>query len=303
VTILVAGATGLAGSAIMRELIKRKESVVGISSRDVNLLDRKATFEYVQDLKPTVIIDAAAKVGGIGGNNAFPVDFLSENIQIQTNLIDAAHTVRVERFVFLGSNCIYPKDCPQPIKEEYILSGALEPTNSAYAIAKLSGMELIKSYRKQYGHKWISLMPINLYGPNDNFDLKSSHVFAALIRKFVDATKNNSDTVTIWGTGKPKRESLHADDFARATLLCLEQYDSDLHINIGMGADISINDLADKISQIVDFKGKIIWDSSKPDGAKEKLLDIQKISNLGWSPLINLEQGIQLTIDWYRQNG
>ena len=302
-TILVAGATGLAGSAIMRELIKRKESVVGISSRDVNLLDRKATFEYVQDLKPTVIIDAAAKVGGIGGNNAFPVDFLSENIQIQTNLIDAAHTVRVERFVFLGSNCIYPKDCPQPIKEEYILSGALEPTNSAYAIAKLSGMELIKAYRKQYGHKWISLMPINLYGPNDNFDLESSHVFAALIRKFTDAAKNNSDTVTIWGTGKPKREFLHADDFARATLLCLEEYDSDLHINIGMGADISINDLANKISQIVDFKGKIIWDSSKPDGTKEKLLDMQKISNLGWSPLINLEQGIQLTIDWYRQNG
>ena len=302
-TILVAGATGLAGSAIMRELVKRKKSVVGISSKDVNLLDRKATFDYVQDLKPTIIIDAAAKVGGIGGNNAFPVDFLSENIQIQTNLIDAAHTVKVERFVFLGSNCIYPKDCPQPIKEEYILSGALEPTNSAYAIAKLSGMELIKSYRKQYGHKWISLMPINLYGPNDNFDLKSSHVFAALIRKFTDATKNNSDTVTIWGTGKPKREFLHADDFARATLLCLEEYDSDLHINIGMGADISINDLADKISQIVGFKGKIIWDSSKPDGAKEKLLDIQKISNLGWSPLINLEQGIQLTIDWYRQNG
>lgn len=301
-TILVAGATGLAGSAIMRELVKRKKSVVGISSKDVNLLDRKATFDYVQDLKPTIIIDAAAKVGGIGGNNAFPVDFLSENIQIQTNLIDAAHTVKVERFVFLGSNCIYPKDCPQPIKEEYILSGALEPTNSAYAIAKLSGMELIKSYRKQYGHKWISLMPINLYGPNDNFDLKSSHVFAALIRKFTDATKNNSDTVTIWGTGKPKREFLHADDFARATLLCLEEYDSDLHINIGMGADISINDLADKISQIVGFKGKIIWDSSKPDGAKEKLLDIQKISNLGWSPLINLEQGIQLTIDWYRQN-
>jgi GDP-L-fucose synthase len=292
VTILVAGATGLAGSAIMRELVKRKKSVVGISSKDVNLLDRKATFDYVQDLKPTIIIDAAAKVGGIGGNNAFPVDFLSENIQIQTNLIDAAHTVKVERFVFLGSNCIYPKDCPQPIKEEYILSGALEPTNSAYAIAKLSGMELIKSYRKQYGHKWISLMP-----------LKSSHVFAALIRKFTDATKNNSDTVTIWGTGKPKREFLHADDFARATLLCLEEYDSDLHINIGMGADISINDLADKISQIVGFKGKIIWDSSKPDGAKEKLLDIQKISNLGWSPLINLEQGIQLTIDWYRQNG
>jgi GDP-L-fucose synthase len=303
VTILVAGATGLAGSAIMRELIKRQESVVGISSRDVNLLDRKATFGYVQDLKPTVIIDAAAKVGGIGGNNSFPVDFLSENIQMQTNLIDAAHTVRVERFVFLGSNCIYPKDCPQPIKEEYILSGALEPTNSAYAIAKLSGMELIKSYRKQYGHKWISLMPVNLYGPNDNFDLKSCHVFAALIRKFTDATKNNSDTVTIWGTGKPKREFLHADDLARATLLCLEKYDSDLHINIGMGADLSINDLADKISQIVDFKGKIIWDSSKPDGAKEKLLDIQKISNLGWSPLINLEQGIQLTIDWYRQNG
>jgi len=302
VTILVAGATGLAGSAIMRELIKKNESVVGISSKDVNLLDRKATFDYLQDLKPTIVIDAAAKVGGIGGNNAFPVDFLSENIQIQTNLMDAAHNTRVERFIFLGSNCLYPKNSPQPIKEEYILSGALEPTNSAYAIAKLSGMELIKSYRKQYGHRWISLMPINLYGPNDNFDLKSSHVFAALIRKFTDATKNNSDTVTIWGTGKPKREFLHADDFARATLLCLEEYDSDLHINIGMGSDITIKDLADKISKIVGFKGKIIWDSSKPDGAKQKLLDIQKIKNLGWSPLINLEQGIQLSIDWYRQN-
>jgi GDP-L-fucose synthase len=301
-TILVAGATGLAGSAIVRELTRIGMPVVGISSRDVNLLDRDATFKYLNKLKPNVVIDAAAKVGGINANNSYPVEFLSNNIQIQTNLMDASHAVNVERFVFLGSNCIYPKNCPQPIKEEYILTGVLEPTNSAYAIAKLAGIELIKSYRKEYNHKWISVMPINLYGPNDNFDLKSSHVFPALIRKFTDAVRNNFGTVTVWGTGKPRREFLHVDDLSKAIILCLDKYDSEEHINIGTGSDLTINELALKIAEISGFKGEIVWDSLQADGTPQKVLDIQKITNLGWKPSIALEQGIKSTIEWYLEN-
>ena len=301
-TILVAGATGLAGSAIVRELTRIGLPVVGISSRDVNLLDRNSTFKYLSSLKPNVVIDAAAKVGGINANNSYPVEFLSNNIQIQTNLMDASHAVNVERFVFLGSNCIYPKNCPQPIKEEYILTGVLEPTNSAYAIAKLAGIELIKSYRKEYGHKWISVMPINLYGPNDNFDLKSSHVFPALIRKFTDAVRNNSRAVTVWGTGKPRREFLHVDDLSKAIILCLNKYDSEEHINIGTGSDLTINELAVKIAEISGFKGEIVWDASQADGTPQKVLDTQKITNLGWKPSITLEQGIKATIEWYLEN-
>lgn len=301
-TILVAGATGLAGSAIVRELTRIGMPVVGVSSRDVNLLDRDATFKYLSKLKPDVVIDAAAKVGGINANNSYPVEFLSNNIQIQTNLMDASHAVNVDRFVFLGSNCIYPKNCPQPIKEEYILTGVLEPTNSAYAIAKLAGIELIKSYRKEYGHKWISVMPINLYGPNDNFDLKSSHVFPALIRKFTDAVRNDFETVTVWGTGKPRREFLHVDDLSKAIILCLNKYDSEEHINIGTGSDLTINELASKIAEISGFKGEIIWDSLQADGTPQKVLDIQKITNLGWKPSITLEQGIKSTIEWYLEN-
>ena len=301
-TILVAGATGLAGSAIVRELTRIGMPVVGVSSRDVNLLDRDATFKYLSKLKPDVVIDAAAKVGGINANNSYPVEFLSNNIQIQTNLMDASHAVNVNRFVFLGSNCIYPKNCPQPIKEEYILTGVLEPTNSAYAIAKLAGIELIKSYRKEYGHKWISVMPINLYGPNDNFDLKSSHVFPALIRKFTDAVRNDFETVTVWGTGKPRREFLHVDDLSKAIILCLNKYDSEEHINIGTGSDLTINELALKIAEISGFKGEITWDSLQADGTPQKVLDIQKITNLGWKPSITLEQGIKSTIEWYLEN-
>ena len=301
-TILVAGATGLAGSAIVRELTRIGMSVVGVSSKDVNLLDRDATFKYLSKLKPDVVIDAAAKVGGINANNSYPVEFLSNNIQIQTNLMDASHAVNVDRFVFLGSNCIYPKNCPQPIKEEYILTGVLEPTNSAYAIAKLAGIELIKSYRKEYGHKWISVMPINLYGPNDNFDLKSSHVFPALIRKFTDAVRNDFGTVTVWGTGKPRREFLHVDDLSKAIILCLNKYDSEEHINIGTGSDLTINELALKIAEISGFKGEILWDSLQADGTPQKVLDIQKITNLGWKPSITLEHGIKSTIEWYLEN-
>jgi GDP-L-fucose synthase len=216
--------------------------------------------------------------------------------------MDAAHEAGVKNFVFLGSSCIYPRNCAQPIKEEYILSGELEQTNSAYAIAKIAGLELIKSYRKQYGHKWISVMPTNLYGPNDNFDLENSHVFPALIRKFVEGKRENAKSVTLWGTGSPKREFLHVDDLANAILLCLEKYDSDQHINIGSGVDLSIKELATKVARAAGFTGEIIWDSSKPDGTPRKVLDITKISNLGWKPSISLDQGIDQTVHWYQEN-
>ena len=301
-TILVAGATGLAGSAIVKELTSIGKPVVGISSKDVDLLDRNAAFNYLNKLKPNVVIDAAAKVGGISANNNYPVEFLSENIRIQTNLIDAAHSARVEKFVFLASSCVYPKICPQPIKEEYVLTGALESTNSAYAIAKLAGIELIKAYRKEFGHRWISVMPTNLYGPNDNFDLESSHVFPALIRKFIEAKKSNANSVKLWGTGKPRREFLHVDDLARAIIVCLDNYDSDLQINIGTGMDLTVAELAEKIAKNTGFTGTIDWDVAREDGTPQKVLDIQKITNLGWKPTINLDQGIELTVEWYLKN-
>jgi len=301
-TILVAGATGLAGSAIVRELTRIGRPVVGISSKDVDLLDRDATFDYLKKLKPSAVIDAAAKVGGISANNNYPVEFLSENIRIQTNLIDAAHSVKVEKFVFLASSCVYPKNCPQPIKEEYVLTGALESTNSAYAIAKLAGIELIKAYRKEFGHRWISVMPTNLYGPNDNFDLESSHVFPALIRKFIEAKKSNANIVNLWGTGKPRRELLHVHDLARAIIVCLDNYDSDQHINIGTGIDLTVAEFATKIAKITGFRGTIYWDKDREDGTPQKVLDIQKITDLGWKPTINLDQGIKLTVEWYLEN-
>ena len=301
-TILVAGATGLAGSAIVRELTRIGRPVVGISSKDVDLLDRNATFNYLNKLKPNVVIDAAAKVGGISANNNYPVEFLSENIRIQTNLMDAAHSAKVEKFVFLASSCVYPKNCPQPIKEEYVLTGALESTNSAYAIAKLAGIELIKAYRKEFGHRWISVMPTNLYGPYDNFDLESSHVFPALIRKFIEAKKSNANSVKLWGTGKPRREFLHVDDLAKAIIVCLDNYDADQQINIGSGIDLTVAELDEKIAKSTGFSGSINWDVAREDGTPQKVLDIQKITNLGWKPTINLDQGIKLTVEWYLEN-
>jgi GDP-L-fucose synthase len=301
-TILVAGGTGLVGSAIVRELKRVNRDVVGISSKDVNLLDRDKTFAYIKKLNPTAIIDAAAKVGGIGGNNAFPVEFLSQNLQIQSNLMDASHAAKTEKFVFLGSSCIYPRNCPQPIKEDYLLTGELEQTNSAYAIAKIAGIELVKSYRKEYGYKWISVMPTNLYGPNDNFDLETSHVLPALIRKFIEAKQNNKSKVTVWGSGTPLREFLHTDDLAKAVLLCMEKYDDAQQINVGSGAEISILDLANKIAEKVGFSGSIVMDANKPDGTARKVLDIAKVSNLGWKPTISLDQGIASTVEWYLEN-
>jgi GDP-L-fucose synthase len=301
-TILVAGGTGLVGSAIVRELKRVNKDVVGISSKDVNLLDRDKTFAYIKNINPTTIIDAAAKVGGIGGNNSFPVEFLTQNLQIQSNLMDAAHAAKTEKFVFLGSSCIYPRNCPQPIKEDYLLTGELEQTNSAYAIAKIAGIELIKSYRKEYGYKWISVMPTNLYGPNDNFDLENGHVLPVLVRKFIEAKKSDSSEVILWGSGSPFREFLHVDDLARAVLICIEKYDDAQQINVGSGLEVTIKDLAGKIATIVGYSGRIVWDANKPDGTPRKVLDITKVSNLGWKPTISLDQGIAATVEWYLEN-
>ena len=299
-TVLVAGGTGLVGSAIVRHLESRGETVLSVNSKVVDLLDRKATFDYVQSHKPDVIIDAAARVGGIGANNTYPVDFLSLNVQIQTNLMDAAHAAKTPNFLFLGSSCIYPRDCAQPIKEEYLLTGPLEATNSAYAVAKIAGIELIKSYRKQYGYKWISAMPTNLYGPNDNFDLETSHVFPALIRKFSEAAKNGT-SVQLWGTGSPKREFLHVDDLAKAVVVLLEKYDKDEHINVGSGEDVTIKELAETIAAAAGFTGDVQWDSSKPDGTPRKVMDVSKIKSLGWAPQISLVDGIRQTVEYYQR--
>ena len=301
-SIVVAGDTGLVGSAIFELLKSKREDVIGLNSKTVNLLDRQATFDFIADIKPDAVIDAAAIVGGIGANNTFPVDFLSKNLQIQTNLMDAAHNANVERFVFLGSSCIYPRECPQPMKEEFLLTGPLESTNSAYAIAKIAGIELIRSYRKQFKRRWISLMPTNMYGPNDNFSLESGHVLPSLINRFVSAARNGNREVTLWGSGNPRREFLHSQDLAKATVFLMEKYDDDSHINVGTGEDLPINELARLIADGAGFNGEIKWDSSKPDGTLRKLLDVSRIRSLGWSPTITLEEGIRLTIEWFKQN-
>ncbi len=301
-TILVAGHTGLVGSAIFDALKNRNENVVGINSKIVNLLDRNQTFEYLSALKPDVVIDAAAMVGGIGANDSFPVDFLSKNLQIQNNLMDASHNSNVKRFVFLGSSCIYPRECPQPMKEEYLLTGPLEKTNSAYAIAKIAGIELIKSYRKQFDRRWISLMPTNIYGPRDNFDLQTSHVFPALINRFVTAKQNSVKEVTLWGTGTARREFLHSADLASAVLVAMDKYDDEMHLNVGNGKDLTIQDLALKIASISGFEGEILWDKNKPDGTPQKVLDVSRLMELGWSPKVSLDTGIAETIQWFKEN-
>ena len=301
-SIVVAGHTGLVGSAIYELLNSMGEDVLGLNSKVVDLLDRPKTIEFLSDVKPTVVIDAAAIVGGIGANNSRSVDFLSKNLQIQTNLIDASHQANVERFVFLGSSCIYPRECPQPMKEEYLMTGPLEATNSAYAIAKIAGIEMIKSYRKQFDHKWISVMPTNMYGPNDNFSKDQGHVLPALINRFVNAVESDAESLTLWGSGSPMREFLHSKDLAEAVVFLLERYDDDLHINVGSGQDLQISELATLIGKEVGFKGAIEWDRSRPDGTPRKLLDCSRIRNLGWGPRISLEDGIRETIKWFKEN-
>ena len=299
-TIVVAGATGLAGSAIVRAYQATGAEVIPVSRKVVDLLDRQATFDFVKFAKPSLIVDAAAKVGGIGANNTYPVEFLADNLRIQNNLMEAAHAADVEKFIFLGSSCIYPRDCAQPIKEEYLLTGPLEATNSAYAVAKIAGIELIKSFRKEYGRQWISLMPTNLYGPNDNFELQGSHVLPAFIRRFVEASEKGASVETLWGTGSPKREFLHVDDLASAVVHLGNSYNAAEHLNIGTGDDLTIKELAELVAELAGFKGEIAWDSSKPDGTPRKVLDVSKAKSLGWSPKISLRDGIASTIDWYR---
>jgi GDP-L-fucose synthase len=299
--VIVAGATGLVGSAIVTAFESKGQSVIGISRSVVDLTDEKATEDFISEARPSLIVDAAAKVGGIGANNSYPVEFLTDNLTIQGNLMSAAHKAGVPNFVFLGSSCIYPRDCAQPIKEEFLMTGPLEETNSAYAIAKIAGIQLINSYRKEYGTRWISLMPTNLYGPRDNFDLTASHVLPAFIRRFIEAVETGADKVTLWGSGTPLREFLHVDDLAQAVVVASEKYDSNLHLNVGSGEDLTIKHLAEKVAAAAGFTGKIEWDTSKPDGTPRKVLDVSRIKALGWKPTITLDEGIASTIAWYKE--
>jgi len=302
--IYIAGHRGLVGSAIVRAIESQgKHTWIGQTRAELDLLDRAAVFEYLASETPGAVVIAAAKVGGIHANNSFPVQFLSENMQIETNLMDGSHAAGIEKLLFLGSSCVYPKFAQQPIKEEYLLTGELESSNEAYALAKISGLKLVQAYRKQYGHKWISAMPTNMYGPGDNFDLENSHVLPALLRKFHAAKINGDKEVALWGSGSPKREFLHADDLGLACLFLLEHYDSDSPINVGVGKDIAIHGLAELIQEIVGYSGKIVWDTSKPDGTPQKLLDVSRINQLGWKSSIDLRSGLEQTYNWYVESG
>lgn len=301
--IYVAGHLGLVGSAIVRAIEKDgKHSWLGKPRSELNLLDRDAVFKYVANEKPDAIIIAAAKVGGIKANSTFPVEFLTENLQIQTNLIDAAGTGDIEKVLFLGSSCVYPKLAQQPIKEEYLLSGPLETTNQAYAIAKIAGLKLVQAYRSEYQKSWISAMPTNMYGPGDNFDLENAHVLPALIRRFHEAKLAGASEVTLWGSGTPQREFLHADDLASACIFLLENYEGEVALNVGTGTDVSIRELSELIADVVGYEGEIGWDLTKPDGTPRKLLDVAKINALGWKAKINLRDGITRTYEWYLAN-
>lgn len=292
--VYVAGHRGMVGSALWRALRARSfTNLIGWTSSEVDLTDRDTTMDAITSARPDVIIDAAARVGGIGANSAFPVEFLTDNLRIQTNLFEAAHAANVNRLLFLGSSCIYPKLAPQPIPEDALLSGPLEATNDAYAIAKISGIIGVQSHRREYGRRWISAMPTNLYGPGDNYDLDTAHVLPALIRRFHEAVIQGSRSVTLWGSGTPRREFLHVDDLAAACLILLDIYDQSSHINVGTGVDQSIADLAALVARVVGFEGDIRWDTSKPDGTPRKLLDVSRIRSLGWAPSVDLEEGIR----------
>lgn len=300
--IYLAGHTGLAGSAILKALSRSGYSnIVTARSKDLDLTDRAATFDFISSTKPDCVIVAAAKVGGILANRDFPADFLSQNLQIQTNIMDASSIQRTQRLLFLGSSCIYPRNAKQPISEDQLLTGELEDTNSAYAIAKIAGLIQVESVRKQFGLNWISAMPTNLYGYGDNFDAGSSHVFAALVKRYVDAKNQKEDSVTNWGTGLVRREFLSSDDLADAIIFLLNHYDSGTHINVGTGIDIEIRELAQMIAQEVGFEGETYWDKTKPDGTPRKLLSVSKINALGWKSKISLSEGIKIEIDSYQK--
>ncbi|MEV5051562.1 GDP-L-fucose synthase family protein [Arthrobacter sp. LAR12-1-1.1] len=302
-TFYVAGHRGLVGSAIWRNLESEGfTNIIGRSSTDLDLKDREAVFRFFAGTKPRYVVLAAAKVGGILANNTYPVDFLSENLRIQVNVLDAAVEHGVERLLFLGSSCIYPKFAEQPIREDSLLTGHLEPTNDAYAIAKIAGIMQIQAIRRQYGLPWISAMPTNLYGPGDNFSPEGSHVLPALIRRYDEAARSGAESVSNWGTGTPRREFLHVDDMAAACLHLLENFDGASQVNVGTGTDVTIKELASLVADAVGYKGVIDWDSSKPDGTPRKLLDVSKLTGAGWSASIGLQEGVRETVDWYRAN-
>ncbi|MFC1470561.1 GDP-L-fucose synthase family protein [Rhodococcus qingshengii] len=301
--VYVAGHRGLVGSAIWRRLEDDGfNRLVGRTSAELDLRDRGAVFEFFAAERPKNVVLAAAKVGGILANSTLPVDFISDNLRIQVNVMDAAAEFDVDRLLFLGSSCIYPKFAPQPIREEYLLTGHLEPTNDAYAIAKIAGILQVQAVRKQFGRPWISAMPTNLYGPGDNFSAKGSHVLPALIRRFDDARRDGAASVVNWGSGTPRREFLHVDDMADACLHLLDHYDGAEHVNVGTGEDQSIAEISAIVADEIGFDGEIEWDHSKPDGTPRKLLDIGKLRDLGWQPKIDLRAGIASTVEWYRQN-
>jgi len=302
-TFYVAGHRGLVGSAIWRHLQAEGFSdLSGRSSAELDLKDRDAVFAFFAETTPRYVVLAAAKVGGILANDTYPVDFLSDNLRIQVNVLDAALKYGVERLLFLGSSCIYPRLAPQPIKEDSLLTGHLEPTNDAYAIAKIAGILQIQAVRRQYGLPWISAMPTNLYGPGDNFSPVGSHVLPALIRRYDDAATSGSASVTNWGTGTPRREFLHVDDMAEACLHLMEHYDGPEQVNVGTGRDVTIREIAETIADVVGFTGSTEWDTTKPDGTPQKLLDVSKLAQAGWTARIDLEAGLRSTVQWYRDN-
>jgi GDP-L-fucose synthase len=299
--VFVAGHRGLVGSAVWRALEHEGfVDLVGRSSAELDLRDRDAVFRFFADVQPQHVVLAAARVGGIAANASRPTEFISDNLRIQVNVLDAAAEHRVERLLFLGSSCIYPRECPQPIKEEYLLTGPLEPSNEAYAIAKIAGILQVRAVRRERGLGWISAMPTNLYGPGDNYSVGSSHVLPALIRRYVEAADSGAERVVNWGSGLPRRELLHSDDLARACVALLDSYDGDEHVNIGTGQDVTIRELADVVAQVVGYTGEVEWDLSKPDGTPRKVLDVSRITSLGWRPRVPLRQGITEVVRAYR---
>lgn len=301
--IYIAGHKGLVGSAITRKLqAEGYSNLIFRSFEELDLMDQKATTDFFAKEKPEYVFLAAAKVGGIKANEDYPADFIYQNLQVQNNVIHNAYKNGVKKLLFLGSSCIYPRDCAQPIKEEYFMTGPLEKTNDAYAMAKIAGIKMCQSYNKQYGTKFMALMPTNLYGPNDNFDLESSHVLPALLRKFHDAKVENKPEVVIWGTGSPMREFLHVDDLADACVYLMNTYDGSDIVNIGTGEDIAIANLAELIKKVVGYEGKITNDTTKPDGTPRKLLDVSKLHSLGWQHKTELEEGLKITYKWFLEN-
>ena len=301
--ILVAGANGMVGSAIVRNLESKGYTNIMKGTRHiVDFTDQEETDRFFQLAKPEYVFVAAAKVGGIMANNNYKADFLTENLRIQTNIIESANRWNVTKLLFLGSSCIYPKFSTQPITEDQLMTGALEPTNDAYAIAKIAGIMMCQAYRQQHGFNAISLMPTNLYGFNDNFDLQSSHVLPALIRKFHDAKVSNSPYVECWGDGSPMREFLYVDDLAEACMVCMENYDESQHINVGTGRDVTIKELTEKIAKVVEYDGEICWDTSKPNGTPRKVMNVNRVKSLGWEPKVGLYEGISRTYEWFKEN-